>query len=83
MIPKAAAFRSDVIRRTNGRRFELTASQIAHEYTMAPNGLSRPEYETLLDMINRRFRIATTVLISGTKRRSNRIGCGNLRRCLV
>ena len=50
---------------------------------MAPDGLSQTEYQTLLDMINRRydrkitqyergeknweFRIATTVLISGTK----------------
>lgn len=52
-------------------------------YRMAPDGLSQTEYQTLLDMINRRydrkitqyergeknweFRIATTVLISGTK----------------
>lgn len=52
-------------------------------YKMAPDGLSQTEYQTLLDMINRRydrkitqyergeknweFRIATTVLISGTK----------------
>ena len=52
-------------------------------YTMAPNALSETEYQTLLDMINRKFdkkiqqyengeknwgfRIATTVLISGTK----------------
>lgn len=52
-------------------------------YAMAPNALSKIEYQTLLDMINRRFdrkiqqyengeknwefRIATTVLISGTK----------------
>lgn len=52
-------------------------------YAMAPNALSKTEYQTLLDMINRRFdrkiqqyengeknwefRIATTVLISGTK----------------
>ena len=52
-------------------------------YAMAPDALSKTEYQTLLDMINRRFdrkiqqyengeknwefRIATTVLISGTK----------------
>lgn len=52
-------------------------------YKMAPNALSETEYQTLQDMINRRydkkiqqyengeknweFRIATTVLISGTK----------------
>ena len=52
-------------------------------YRMAPNALDEIEYQTLLDMINRRydkkireyesgkknweFRIATTVLISGTR----------------
>lgn len=52
-------------------------------YRMAPDGLTQTEYQTLLDMINRRydrkitqyergeknweFRVATTVLISGTK----------------
>lgn len=59
-------------------------SSVEKAYAMAPNALSREEHQTLLDMINRRydrrilqyengekdwkFRIATTVLISGTKR---------------
>ena len=58
-------------------------SSVEKAYKMAPNALSKTEYQTLLDMINRRydkkiqqyqrgnkdyeFRIATTVLISGTK----------------
>ena len=58
-------------------------SSVEKAYLMAPNALSEMEYQTLLDMINRRydkkiqryengekdweFRIATTVLISGTK----------------
>lgn len=65
----------------NDRILELRSVEKA--YRMAPNALSETEYETLLDMINRRydkkimqyenrdknweFRIATTVLISGTK----------------
>lgn len=56
---------------------------VAKAYAMAPNALSETEYQTLLDMINRKydkkiqqyengeknweFRIATTVLINGTK----------------
>lgn len=58
-------------------------SSVEKAYKMAPNALSITEYQTLLDMINRRydkkilqyengdknweFRITTTVLISGTK----------------
>lgn len=58
-------------------------SSVEKAYAMAPNALSKTEYQTLVDMINRRFdkkiqqyengeknwefRIATTVLISGTK----------------
>ena len=58
-------------------------SSVEKANLMAPNALSEMEYQTLLDMINRRydkkiqqyengekdweFRIATTVLISGTK----------------
>lgn len=58
-------------------------SSVEKAYRMAPNALRKTEYQTLLDMINRRydkkiqqyqsgnknweFRIATTVLISGTK----------------
>ena len=60
---------------------ELCSAEKA--YRMAPDALSREEYQTLVDMINRRydkrirqyengeksweFRVATTVLISGTK----------------
>jgi len=63
------------------RMSELCSAEKA--YRMAPDALSETEYQTLLDMINRRydrrlrqyengeksweFRIATTVLISGTK----------------
>lgn len=63
------------------RMSELCSVQKA--YSMAPNALSKTEYQTLQDMINRRyncriqqyengeknweFRIVTTVLISGTK----------------
>lgn len=63
------------------RTTELCSVQKAHR--MAPEALSEREYQTLLDMINRRydkriqryengekdweFRIATTVLISGRK----------------
>lgn len=70
------------IKRYEDRGSEL--SSVEKAYAMAPNALSREEYQTLLDMINRRydrrilqyengekdweFRIATTVLISGTKR---------------
>lgn len=58
-------------------------SSVEKAYKMAPNALKETEYQTLLDMIHRRydqkiqqyqsgdksweFRIATTVLISGTK----------------
>ena len=58
-------------------------SSVEKAYNMAPDALSEKEYQTLLDMINQRydkkilqykngdknweFRIATTVLISGTK----------------
>lgn len=58
-------------------------SSVEKAYRMAPNALSETEYQILLNMINRRydkkiqqykngeknwdFRIATTVLISGTK----------------
>lgn len=58
-------------------------SSVEKAYKMASNALSETEYQTLLDMINRRydmkilryengdkdweFRIATTVLISGTR----------------
>lgn len=60
---------------------ELCSAEKA--YRMAPDALSRTEYQTLLDMINRRydkrirqyengeksweFRIVTTVVVSGTK----------------
>ena len=58
-------------------------SSVEKAYNMAPDALSEKEYQTLLDMINQRYdkkmlqykngdknweyRIATTVLISGTK----------------
>lgn len=58
-------------------------SSVEKAYKMAPDGISKAEYQTLLDMINRRydkeilqyengdkhwnFRITTTVLISGVK----------------
>ena len=58
-------------------------SSVEKAYNMAPDALSEAEYQTLIDMVNRRydkkilqykngdkkweFRIATTVLISGTK----------------
>jgi ubiquinone/menaquinone biosynthesis C-methylase UbiE len=58
-------------------------SSVEKAYKMAPNALTETEYQALLDMINRRydkkiqqyqsgnksweFRIATTVIISGTK----------------
>ena len=58
-------------------------SSVEKAYRMAPDGIDKNEYKALLDMINRRydrkleqyekgeksweFRIATTVLISGTK----------------
>jgi len=63
------------------RMSELSSAEKA--YKMAPNALSKTEYQSLLDMINRRydeqikryesgeksweFRISTTVIISGTK----------------
>ncbi len=63
------------------RMSELSSAEKA--YKMAPNALSKIEYQSLLDMINRRydkqiernksgektwdFRIVTTVLISGSK----------------
>ena len=66
------------------RMTELCSVEKARK--MAPDALSKTEYQTLLDMINRRydrkirqyeqgeksweFRIATTVLISGTKQQS-------------
>ena len=65
----------------NDRISELSSAEKA--YRMAPDALSETEYQTLLDMINRRydkriqqyesgnksweFRIATTVFISGIK----------------
>ena len=61
----------------------LELNSVEKAYKMAPHALSKTEYQTLLDFINRRydkkikqyedgeknweFRIATTVLISGTK----------------
>lgn len=58
-------------------------SSVEKAYKMAPNALTKTEYQALLDMINRKydrkiqqyqsgnksweFRIATTVIISGTK----------------
>ena len=58
-------------------------SSVEKAYKMAPKALSKSEYQSLMDMINRRydkeikryesgekkweFRIVTTVLISGTK----------------
>ena len=63
--------------------YEKAQSSVEKAYKMAPNALDEREYQTLLDMVHRRydrkiqaylsgnksweFRIVTTVIISGTK----------------